>query len=104
MVMDNGIAARQRRLANRDPAHQCAALRSVFAWWRGPIRKPPEKTEAERDGDDAVDEEHPLEADEALGAVHFLETGGYKAHDCGGDLGCCEVLADAFADARRWVE
>lgn len=76
MVMDNGIVALQRRRADRNPAHQRAALGSVFAWWRGPIRKPPEKSKAECYGDDAVDEEHPLEADEALGAIHFLEAGG----------------------------
>jgi hypothetical protein len=104
MVMDNGIAALQRRSTDGDPAHQSVALGSVFTWWCGSIRKPPEKTEAESDGDNAVDEEHPLEADEALCTVHFLEAGGYKAHHCGGNLRGCEVLANAFADARRRVE
>jgi hypothetical protein len=104
MVMHQRIRALQRWPRARHPAHGPATSWRRLARCDRAVGEPPEQGEAQRYGDDAVDEEHPLEADEALGAVHFLEAGGDEADYCGGDLRGCEVLAYAFADARGWVE
>lgn len=69
-----------------------------------PVGKPPEEDDADGDGDDAVDEEHPLEANEAALAVHLLEASRDQAHNSGRDLSGSEVLADAFTRAGRRVE
>ena len=75
MVMDHRILTLQRGLTVRNPAHQRIPLRALFTRWSWTIRKPPEKYEAQGDGDHTVDEEHPLKADKALGAIHLLEAG-----------------------------
>lgn len=75
MVMDHRILALQCGFTVWDPAHQRVPLRAFLARRSRTIRKPPEEHEAKGDGDHTVDEEHPLEADEALGAIHLLEAG-----------------------------
>lgn len=103
VVVDLGVAAGQRRGTARDPA-QVFLLRRLLARRRGSVREPPEQHDAHGDGDDAVDEEHPLEADQAVGAVHLLEPGGHETDDGGRDLRGGVVLADAFAGPRGGIE
>lgn len=73
--MDHRILTLKRGLTLRDPAHQRIPLRALLTRRSRTIGKPPEEHEAQGDGDHTVDEEHPLEADEALGAIHLLEAG-----------------------------
>lgn len=102
--MDLGILACQYGGRTRQPAQQSLFLRRCLTGDEGALGEPPQQRDAEGGTEDAVDEEHPLEADEAVEAVHFLETRGDEADDCGGELGGGEVVADALAGAGRGVE
>ena len=103
VVVDLCVPACEGGRAAREPL-EILGTRGLGAGSQGPVGKPPEEDDADSNGDDAVDEEHPLEADEAALAVHFLEACRHQAHDSGGDLSRSEVLADAFARPRGRVE
>ena len=104
MVMDDGVLARQCRRAARQPQHPFRLGRRGLARREGPLGQPPQQADANQEADEAVKQEHPLEADQAAEAVHELEAGGHETHDGGGDLGRREVPADALTRAGRGVE
>lgn len=101
--MDLGVPPGQRRGAAWDPPEVFARL-GILPGDRRPVRQPPQQDDANGDGDDAIHQEHPLEADVASFAVHLLEPGGHQAHDRGGDLRSGVVLADALSGARWRIE
>ena len=103
--MHLGVVAGERRRRCGQPATpQPRTGRRSGARWERPVGQPPEQQEADGHGGDAPEEKHPLEADEAAGAVHELEAGRDEADDGGGELGGGEVDADALGHARRRVE
>lgn len=102
--MDLGVAPFQRGRAPRQPSEILTPFREGFPGRSRSIRQPPNQYEADDDGDQAVEQEHPLEADQAAVAVHLLEAGGHEPDDRGGDLRRGEVLPDALAGARGRVE
>lgn len=75
-----------------------------FARWQRPLWQPPEESDANNYGNDAIDQEHPLEADEPAHAVHFLKASRDKTDNGGGKLCGRKVLADSFADTGGRVE
>lgn len=79
---------------------------SVLDFTRGewPVWKPPEKSNADNNGDQSVNEEHPLKSDKATLSVHFLKAGRDETYDGGRHLSGCEVTSNAFAGTRRRVE
>lgn len=102
-VMHQRILSGQRLRRRRKEAHD-AARHALLARRQRPVGQPPQQADAQDDGEGAVHEEHPLEADEAGAAVHLLEAGADEPDDGGGDLGGGEVVADALASAARRVE
>ncbi|TPX13975.1 uncharacterized protein E0L32_005675 [Thyridium curvatum] len=103
LVVHGRVLALERLRAGGQPPEPPAA-RARLPGRQGPVGQPPEQGDAEDDAEQAVDEEHPLEARQALQPVHLLEAGRHEAHDGGRDLRGREVVADALARAGRRVE
>lgn len=104
VVVDLSVTALQRGRASGYPSEISLLLGERFPRWNWTVGEPPEEEEADDDGDESVEEEHPLEADQAAVAVHLLEAGGDETDHGRGDLRRGEVLTDALAGAGRGVE
>lgn len=103
LIVNHGVLALEGLGRCREEPHE-ARLGSLLPRWEGTVGKPPQKHEAEDDGQRAIDEEHPLEAHEPAESVHLLEAGRHEPHDGGRDLGGGEVVADPLPGAARGVE
>lgn len=104
VVVDHRIPASQRRSALRQPAHHPGTLRLGCTRCNRPVGEPPELGESQSNSDNTIDQEHPLESDVALRAIHLLETSRYETDNRRRDLCSRKVLANALSNARRRVE
>ena len=103
VVVDFRILACQRWWCLRDPSAPACAVANLARCERT-VWKPPQKDEAKDHANEAVDQEHPLEAHKAPCAVHDLESSRNETHDRCRDLRSGKVPPNPFASARRWVE
>src|SRR5690606_28474784 len=93
VVVYNGLLAGQSLRRWREPLPETTAL-SHLARDKGTVGQPPQEDEAEDNGDQAVDQEHPAKADQAPKTIHELEASGHKSDHSSRDLGCGIVHTD----------
>lgn len=103
MVVDFSVATCQCRTAPWKPT-QVLLSGCLLARCSWSIGKPPEEDDTNSDGDDAINQEHPLEADQTLITVHLLKTCGDQTDDSGRNLRSGVVLTDALSGSRRRIE
>ena len=82
VVVHDGVLALERLRAQGQPG-QPLVPGPRLTGGQGSVRQPPQEGDAQDDGEEAVHQKHPAEADQAAEAVHLLEAGGHESHHGG---------------------
>lgn len=78
LIMNQGVLARQRLGARRQPT-QILMSDPLLARSQRPVRQPEKQSNAQHDAQQPIDEEHPLKTRQSPYAVHLLEPGRHQA-------------------------
>lgn len=102
-IVNASILSCEHRWASRQQTSPTDGLFNLLTWRVRTIGQPPEQHDAQDDCQQAVDQEHPLEAYETTESIHLLEPGTDKTNDSGRKLRSGIVMTNTFRTARRWV-